>query len=158
MRRAFPILVAVVGSLLMAGFAAGLLGPGGDLRRVVRLAGASAALAVHATVFVYLVASGRRVRALAGSAGMPVWVGALAAKNRRKALAFEVPGSLLAIVGIGLVLGEWGHPIVLGSSVSFQVGSFLGEALIVANQSRLLDELAASPGRADRAPGLEPPV
>ena len=56
--------------------------------------------------------------------------------------------------GRTFVGGVGGPPIVWGSSVSFQVGSFLGEAAIIANQSKLLGDLAtlASTGR----PAVEP--
>ncbi len=154
MRRLFPILATVVGLLLMAGFYSGLIGRGDDLGRGVRLAAAASALMVHAWVFAYLWVTGRGVEASVRRSGLPGWVGAQAEKNRRKALVFEICGSLMAIVGVGLLVGEWWYPIVSGSSVSFQIGSFLGEAMIVANQSRLLGDLAAlaSPGRPSGEP------
>ena len=154
MRRLFPVLASVVGLLLMAGFASGLLGRSDDLGRVVRLASASAALAVHASAFVYLQATGRRVEAIAGRSGLPGWVGAQAEKNLRKALIYEIPGLAIAVVGAGLVVGEWWQPIVWGSSVSFQIGAFLGEWMIVANQSRLVEHVM--PRAASDGPAREP--
>jgi hypothetical protein len=153
MRRLFPILATVVGLLLMAGFYSGLIGRGGDLGRGVRLAAAASALAVHAWVFVYLWVTGRWVEASVRQSGLPGWVGGQAEKNRRKALVFEICGSLMAIVGVGLLVGEWWYPIVSGSSVSFQIGSFLGETMIVANQSRLLEDLGDRAGSARAAEG-----
>jgi hypothetical protein len=144
MRRLFPILATVVGLLLMAGFYSGLIGRGGDLDRGVRLAAAALALTVHAWAFGYFWVTGRWVETVARQSGLPEWVGAQAEKNRRKALVFESGGSLMAIVGVGLLVEEWWYPIVSGSSVSFQIGSFLGETMIVANQSRLLEDLSES--------------
>ena len=153
MRRLFPILATAVGLLLVAGFYLGLIARGDDLGRGARLAGAAAALAVHASAFGFLRASGRRVESIAGREGLPGWVGAQAEKNRRKSRVFEVGGALVAISGAGLLAGEWWSPIVSGSSVSFQIGSFLGESMIVAGQSRLLESLSrrASPGRSPGA-------
>jgi hypothetical protein len=142
MRRLFPILATVVGLLLMAGFYSGLIRRGDDLGRGVRLVSVTLALAVHALAFVYFWATGRRIEASARQAGLPGWVGAQAEKNWRKALHFQVFGSVVAITGVGLLAVDWFNPIVWGSSVSFQIGAFLGEAMIVANQSRLLEDLS----------------
>jgi len=142
MRRIFPILATLVSLLLMAGFYSGLIRRVDDLGQGVRLAAAAAAMAVHAVTFAYLWLTGRRVVSMVGLLGLPGWVNAQSDKNRRKALLFQVSGSVVAMCGVGLLALEWWHPIVLGSSVSFQVGLFIGEAMIVANQSRLLDDLA----------------
>jgi hypothetical protein len=144
MRRLFPILAAIVGLLLMAGFYSGLIGRGDEFGRGVRLAAAASALAVHVWAFVYFWVTERWVEASVGQSGLPEWIGAQAEKNRRKALLFQVSGSAMAIVGVGLLVGEWWYPIVSGSSVSFQIGSFIGETMIVANQSRLLQDLGES--------------
>jgi hypothetical protein len=146
MRRLFPILATMAGLLLMAGFYSGLIGRDDDLGRGVRLGAAASALAVHASAFAYLRAAGRRVEAAAMRSGLPGWVGAQAEKNRRKALVFELCGSSIAVIGMGLLVGEWWYPIAYGSSVSFQIGSFIGETMIVANQSRLLGDLGDGAG------------
>ena len=142
MRRLFPILATVVGLLLMAGFYSGLIGRGDDLGRGVRLAAAASAVAVHAWAFGYFWVTGRWVEATVRQSGLPGWVGAQAEKNWRKALHFQVFGSVMAVGGVGLLVVDWCSPLVWGSSVSFQIGSFIGEAMIVANQSRLLEDLA----------------
>jgi hypothetical protein len=142
MRRLFPILATVVGLFLVAGFYSGLIRRSDDLGRGVRLVSVALALAVQALAFVYLWATGRRIEVSARRAGLPGWVGAQAEKNWRKALHFQVFGSVVAVAGVGLLVVDWFNPIAYGSSVSFQIGSFLGEAMIVANQSRLLEDLS----------------
>jgi hypothetical protein len=144
MRRLFPILAAAVGLLLMAGFYSGLIRRDDDFGQGVRLVAAASALAVHVWAFVYFWVTGRRVETHVGQSGLPEWIGAHAEKNRRKALLFQVSGSVMAIVGVSLLVGEWWYPIISGSTVSFQIGSFIGETMIVANQSRLLEDLGES--------------
>ena len=146
MRRLFPILATVVGLPLMGAYFSGLMGRPDDLGRAVRLAAAVATLSIHASAFVYLQATGRRVEATARQLALPEWVGAQAEKNRRKALVYEIPGSVMAIVGTGFVVGEWWHPLRDGVSVSFQFSAFLAEYMIIANQSRLLGDLDARKG------------
>ena len=157
MRRLFPILTTVVGLMLMGAYFSGLMGRPDDLGRGVRLAAAVATLSIHASAFVYLQATGRRVEATARRLALPEeatarrlalpeWVGAQAEKNRRKALVYEIPGSVMAIVGTGFVVGEWWHPLRDGVSVSFQFSAFLAEYMIIANQSRLLGDLDARKG------------
>ena len=146
MRILFPILATVVALLLAAGYYAGLVGRPDDLGRGVRLASMVLALVVHAGAFAYFWSTGRKIEAIVGREGLPEWVGAQAEKNRRKALLYQVSGSIFVVVGVGLLLFEYRHPIYGGSSVSFQVGAFLNEFLVIQNQSRLLAELAGQAG------------
>ena len=133
MRRPFSILAASAALLVVLGLAGGV-GP---------LVASMAALGVHATALAALAASSRRVDATAARLALPGWVGAQAEKNRRKALAYALPGSALAVAGWWLARSGWSNSVASGAGASFQVGSFLGESLIVANQSKLLADLAS---------------
>jgi hypothetical protein len=144
MRLLFPILASVVGLLLVAGFYSGLVGRSDEFGRGVRLGSMGLAMAIHAWAFAYFWSSGRRIEAIVRRDAMPDWVGALAEKNGRRALHFQVFGSVMAVMGAGLLASEWWYPILSGASLSFQIGSFLGENLIVVQQSKLLEHLRGS--------------
>ncbi len=143
MRRAFPILAAVAGLLLAASFAAGGVAPPVRHAGVERLA-TLATIGLHGVVLAYLVATGRRVGAMAGRPGWPEWVGAQAEKNRRKAWATGAPGVVLAIAsGWGPAGGRGGawQQALSAANLSFQIGAFLGEYAVLASQAKLLRDV-----------------
>jgi hypothetical protein len=141
MRVLFPILATIVVILLAGGSSAGLVGRSDDLGWDVRMASMALALAIHAWAFAYFWRIARRVEAVVAREGLPDWVAAQAEKHRRTALRFQFWGSLAAILGIGLLLLEDRNPVVLGASVSFQVGAFLNEWMMIENESRLMASL-----------------
>ena len=114
--------------------------PGPTDARLARLA-ASATLAVHASTFAHLRASGRRVEAVAEALGLPDWVGAQVEKNRRKALVYETLGPALVVLAAWFVGDRWWHRVVAGASLAFQVGAFVGEFAIIAAQARLVRDV-----------------
>ena len=147
MRRFFPILAGVAGLLLVASLVAGLAGSTEGHPRIGWVA-VAATLTVHSSAFAHLRATGRRVEATAGALGLPDWVGAQAEKNRRKAFVYEGWGSALAVLTAMSGAGRWWHLALSGSSLSFQVGAFVGEFAIIAAQSRLMRDVGSWAGPA----------
>ena len=147
MRRSFPILAAVAGLLLLASLVSGLVASPRDHARLGWIAVATTLL-VHASVFVHLRGTGRWVEATAGRLGLPDWVGVQAEKNRRKAFVYEGWGSALVVLAGWSGGARWWHLVLSSSSLSFQLGAFVGEFVIIAAQARLLRDVGLRAGSA----------
>jgi hypothetical protein len=143
MRRLFPILAAVTWLLLLASFVSGLLAPGVD-RLALGMIAFPATVGIYALVAIYFRATGKQVGKAARLLGLPEWVEVQAEKNRRKTSAYEKWGLALIIptVWADTLPGDWPWSRgMLAFNLSFQLGAFVGDYVIIMAQSRLLQDV-----------------
>ncbi len=158
MHRIFLGLAVTDGSLLAAAFVFGLIasgeprGPGELWHGVHFLLGlltTMMTLLVHSIVFTYLLGTGKWVKEVVRVYRLPGWVEAQAIKNKRKAFPFEFLGMLL--IGATAWLGAaadtranfeplW-HLGLAGVALTFNLGAFALEYVLIVSQARLLLEV-----------------
>jgi hypothetical protein len=137
MRRLFPILALIAGSLLLADLFARAAWSIRDLSWI----SVGAALVVHALAFDDLRSSSRRVGRVARARRLPDWVEAQAEKNRRKAWMGEVGGLPLVVIAVWSSGSGLGSLALFAAAVAFQIGSFVAEFVIMNTQSRLVADV-----------------
>jgi len=166
MKRSDLVLAAAGGLLLAAAFVSGLAAAGArDDWRGTHAKVAPAALAgvsaFHAIALGRLAATARRARAVAKGLGLPDWLAAQAARNRRRATPFVAGGTaaiLLAALS-GSARGPW-HAAASSFAVGFNAVAFLIESAAVVAHRRLLAEMngqaaGAREGRGEPEPAPE---